>query len=82
LPISNYVLLTPLFHPHSIDYFSDRLLAIYLFVFFTVLETVAIYAIGRSEKKDAAAALHRRARWFFPIAFLASMVVIVSVFLG
>jgi hypothetical protein len=26
LPISNYVLLTPLFHPHSIDYFSDRLL--------------------------------------------------------
>ena len=26
--ISNYVLLTPLFHPHSIDYFSDRLLGI------------------------------------------------------
>jgi neurotransmitter-gated ion-channel len=57
-------------------------LTIYLFVFFTVLETVAIYAIGRSEKKDAAAALHRSARWFFPVAFLASMVVIVSVFFG
>jgi hypothetical protein len=26
LPISNYVLLTPLSHPQSIDYFSDRLL--------------------------------------------------------
>src|SRR5580658_4479220 len=25
--MSNYVLLTPLFHPQSIDYFSDRLLA-------------------------------------------------------
>src|ERR1700758_1325479 len=24
--MSNYVLLTPLFHPQSIDYFSDRLL--------------------------------------------------------
>jgi hypothetical protein len=57
-------------------------LSIYLFVFLTVLETVAVYAIGRSEKKDAAAALHRRARWFFPITFLATSVVIVAVFFG
>jgi len=57
-------------------------LTIYLFVFLAVLETVAIYAVGGSENKDAAAALHRRARWFFPVAFLVSIAVIVLVFFG
>jgi neurotransmitter-gated ion-channel len=55
-------------------------LTIYLFVFLTVLETVAIYAIGRSEKKDTAAALHRKGRWFLPVVFLVTIAVIVSAF--
>jgi hypothetical protein len=55
-------------------------LTIYLFLFLTVLETVTIYAIGRSDQKDTAAALHLKARWFFPVAFLVTIAVIVFSF--
>jgi len=57
-------------------------LTIYSFVFLTILETVAIYALGRAEKNHAAAALHRRARWLFPVTFLASIVAVIVFFFG
>jgi hypothetical protein len=57
-------------------------LIIYLFVFLTVLETGAIYAIGRSHKMDSAAALHRKARWFLPLLFLVINAIIVLGFFG
>ena len=55
-------------------------LTIYLFVFLTVVETVTIYALSRSDQEDTAAALHHKARWFFPVAFLVTIAVIVFSF--
>ncbi len=55
-------------------------LTIYLFVFLTIVETVTIYAIGRSDQEDTAVALHIKARWFLPVAFLVTVTVIVFSF--
>lgn len=55
-------------------------LTIYLFVFLTVVETVTIYAMGRSGQEDTAAALHIKARWFFPVVFHVTIAVIVFSF--
>jgi neurotransmitter-gated ion-channel len=55
-------------------------LSIYLFVFLSVLETVTIYAIGRSGREETAATLHVKGRWLFPSAYLVAIAVIVSGF--
>jgi hypothetical protein len=57
-------------------------LTIYLFVFFTVLETVVVYKVNRAERKEAATALHHKARWLFPTAFLGAIAMIVASFFG
>jgi len=54
-------------------------LSIYLFVFLSVLETVAIYAMGRLGKEQAAAAFHDKSRWLFPSAYA---VVIAMIIIG
>ena len=55
-------------------------LSIYLFVFLSVLETVAIYAIGSSGREETAAALHGKGRWLFPSVYLVAIAVIVAAF--
>jgi len=57
-------------------------LSVYLFVFLSVLETVAIYAIGRSGKEGMAATLHGTGRWLFPSAHLVTITAIVAAFFG
>jgi hypothetical protein len=55
-------------------------LSIYLFVFLSVLETVAIYAIGGSGGEETAARLHVMGRWFFPSAYIVAIAVIITGF--
>jgi hypothetical protein len=55
-------------------------LSVYLFVALSVLETVAIYAIGRSVSEDAAVRLHARARWLFPLSYFLTITAILAVF--
>ena len=55
-------------------------LSIYLFVAFSVLETVAIYAIGCSGKENMATRLHVTGRWLFPCSYLATVGAIAASF--
>ncbi len=55
-------------------------LTVYLFVAFSVLETVTIYAIGRSGREEMASRLHARGRWLLPCCYLATIAVILAVF--
>jgi len=57
-------------------------LSVYLFVFLSVLETVAVYAIGRLGREQLAAKLHSNARWLFPLAYLFTIGAIVAGFFG
>jgi hypothetical protein len=57
-------------------------LSIYLFVAISVLETVAIYAIGRAGNEGMATRLHATGRWIFPLSYLVTIALVVFVFLG
>lgn len=55
-------------------------LSVYLFVALSVLETVAVYSIGRCGREDIAARLHFRGRWLFPCSYLVTIGAIVAAF--
>jgi hypothetical protein len=58
-------------------------LSIYLFVFLSVLETIAIYKISSLVNIERAATLHNRySRWIFPSAYLVTVAAIVVAFFG
>jgi hypothetical protein len=57
-------------------------LSVYLFVFFSVLETIAIYQIGNSGNTKRAVTLHSQSRWIFPSAYLVTVAAIVVAFFG
>lgn len=57
-------------------------LSIYLFVFLSVLETIAIYAIGSLGKPEKAVILHCQSRWIFPSAYLVTVAAIIMPFFG
>jgi hypothetical protein len=53
-----------------------------LFVFFSVLETIAIYQIGILGNAKRAVTLHSQSRWIFPSAYLVTVAAIVVAFFG
>jgi len=55
-------------------------LSIYFFVAFSVLETVAIYAIGCSGNENMVTRLHVTGRWLFPCSYLATVGAIAASF--
>jgi hypothetical protein len=57
-------------------------LSVYLFVFLSVLETVAIYAISSSGREQRAIRLHGQSRWIFPCTYLGTLAAIVIAFFG
>jgi hypothetical protein len=65
-----------------LTFMNTFFLTIYLFVALSVLETVAIYAIGRSGRKEMATRLHAGGRWLFPSFYLVTIAVIVAMFFG
>jgi hypothetical protein len=57
-------------------------LSVYLFVFLSVLEIVAMYSLRHSGKEPLALAMHRKARWLLPLSYLTVVGAIIALFFG
>jgi hypothetical protein len=77
----SYAMAFTLLRVPYLTFINAFFLRVCLFVFFSVLETIAIYQIGSLRDTKRAVTLHSQSRWIFPSAYLATVAAIVVAFL-